>query len=35
VTTEDGPVETTKFEEDEGVVEFDTIAGNTYVIEID
>jgi alpha-L-fucosidase 2 len=32
VTTEDGPVVTTGFEEDEDVIEFDTIAGRTYII---
>ena len=35
VTAEDGPVETTEFEEDEDVIEFDTIAGQTYIIAAD
>jgi alpha-L-fucosidase 2 len=32
VIAEDGPIETTGFEEDEDVIEFDTEAGQTYVI---
>jgi len=32
VTVEGGPVETTGFEEDKDVIEFDTIAGRTYII---
>ena len=35
VTSEDGPVETTGFEEDEDAIEFDTIAGRTYIIAAD
>jgi len=35
VTTEDGPIETTRFEEDEDVIEFDTEPGRTYMIVAD
>jgi alpha-L-fucosidase 2 len=35
VTDEDGPVETTGFEEDEDAIEFDTEPGQTYVIVTD
>jgi hypothetical protein len=35
VIAEDGPVETTGFEEDEDVIEFDTEPGQTYIIVID
>ena len=35
VTTEDGQIETTRFEEDEDVIEFDTEPGRTYMIVAD
>ncbi|MBN2591937.1 MAG: glycoside hydrolase family 95 protein [Sedimentisphaerales bacterium] len=35
VTAETGPIETTKFEEDEDIIEFDTEPGQTYVIATD